>query len=403
MNVPLNDYLGSNLTRPLPTAVMTDLASVFASARANGIKIVLRFQYNQGATYNATNGTSLDPDSTKAAMLQHIDQVAPTLQDNADVLAVMEAGFIGEWGEWHDSGTSGLIPKRDVWLADPVNASSTREVMNALLAAVPSNRMVQMRCPHPEGRPVLHGRHPDEPCGGVHREREGARRPPQRLLSFLLQRRVDLSGRSGLDRAVEVLRRTGHAVHSLRRRDLRPGPAQQLLGRGAREPQAAPQLAEPRVLQGRVHHMEVPGLQDTISRGMSYRLAMTTAVLLGAGLHRDAAGGLLVATLRNDGFASMYNARPVFLVLSSGAHRYPFQLDADPRWWQPGQTYTLSASLPMSWGSPRGPTPWRCGCPMRRRPSRSPPRVLGAVRERQVLGSGQRLERRGQRRRFPVS
>jgi hypothetical protein len=34
---------------------------------------------------------------------QHIDQVAPVLVQNKDLIFAIEAGFIGTWGEWHDS------------------------------------------------------------------------------------------------------------------------------------------------------------------------------------------------------------------------------------------------------------------------------------------------------------
>src|SRR5580658_10134991 len=36
----------------------------------------------------------------------HIDQLAPILLKNKDLVFSLEAGFIGTWGEWHDS-TSG--------------------------------------------------------------------------------------------------------------------------------------------------------------------------------------------------------------------------------------------------------------------------------------------------------
>lgn len=48
----------------------------------------------------------------------------------------MQAGFIGAWGEWHSS-TNGLD-----------NAEDRRDILLAILGALPASRMVQIRTPH---------------------------------------------------------------------------------------------------------------------------------------------------------------------------------------------------------------------------------------------------------------
>ncbi|HEY9827055.1 MAG TPA: DUF4832 domain-containing protein, partial [Stenomitos sp.] len=54
---------------------------------------------------------------------------------NADVIAVLQAGFIGAWGEWHSSA-NGLDSR-----------ANRAKILKALLAALPQNRMVQIRTP----------------------------------------------------------------------------------------------------------------------------------------------------------------------------------------------------------------------------------------------------------------
>jgi Domain of unknown function (DUF4832)/Domain of unknown function (DUF4874) len=111
--------------RPLDGELLVQLAGGFSAARANGIKVILRFTYN--AAYQA--------DASKAQILQHIAQLAPLLQANSDVIAVLQAGFIGAWGEWHHS-TNGLD-----------NNADRADILNALLKVLPANRSVQVRRP----------------------------------------------------------------------------------------------------------------------------------------------------------------------------------------------------------------------------------------------------------------
>lgn len=111
----------------LPQSLLDDLDAGFAAARTAGVKIVLRFSYNFGP-----------PDADDAPLanvLRHLEQLTPVLERNADVIAVLQAGFIGRWGEWHQS-TNGLTSNENKWI-----------ITNALLAALPAERMVQIRAP----------------------------------------------------------------------------------------------------------------------------------------------------------------------------------------------------------------------------------------------------------------
>lgn len=121
MYVRLDDYRNG----PIPQSQLDALDEVFANARAGGIKLIPRFSYNFGSA----------PDASVERIEQHIEQLTPTLRANADVIAVLQAGFIGAWGEWHSS-TNGLT-----------NEADRARVRNALLDALPDNRMAQFRYP----------------------------------------------------------------------------------------------------------------------------------------------------------------------------------------------------------------------------------------------------------------
>src|SRR5688572_12861745 len=122
LNIRLDDWRESDI----PQDVLDSLDMNFADIRDADLKAIIRFSYNEGPYPDS------EPDASKAQILRHIEQLTPLLQNNADVIAWAEAGFIGAWGEWHTS-TNGLD-----------NITDKREILDALLAAIP-NRYVQVR------------------------------------------------------------------------------------------------------------------------------------------------------------------------------------------------------------------------------------------------------------------
>ena len=127
-----------------PTLDPTWLAKVdadFSTARKAGISVVVRFAYVQGGDwpYSPPYG-----DASLDVVLAHIDQLGPLLRANADVIATVQAGFIGLWGEWYYT---------DHFVADPANPGVVTEadwqkraaVVHALLDELPDDRTIQVR------------------------------------------------------------------------------------------------------------------------------------------------------------------------------------------------------------------------------------------------------------------
>jgi hypothetical protein len=95
--------------------------------------MILRFAY--------TTSTTGD-DAPLSRVQSHLDQLAPYLSSNKDVIAVMQAGFIGAWGEWYytqNFGNAGTVTSTD-W-------ANRKAVTDKLLSVVPSTRMIQLRTP----------------------------------------------------------------------------------------------------------------------------------------------------------------------------------------------------------------------------------------------------------------
>jgi Domain of unknown function (DUF4832)/Domain of unknown function (DUF4874) len=101
--------------------------------RDYGMKMVIRFSY----TFNESSSSYADAPMSR--ILSHVEQLRPIFQRNADVIAYLEAGFIGRWGEWNKS-TNGLGDE-----TNPQNTSAQSQLVNALLDALPEERMVTLR------------------------------------------------------------------------------------------------------------------------------------------------------------------------------------------------------------------------------------------------------------------
>ena len=73
--------------------------------RQAGLKVILRFTYNWPCLDPDASGCEggRDHDAPIGVILQHMRQLAPTIQKNRDVIKTLQAGFIGRWGEWHNS------------------------------------------------------------------------------------------------------------------------------------------------------------------------------------------------------------------------------------------------------------------------------------------------------------
>lgn len=75
-------------------ANLTQLNTNLAAARTNGVKMILRFAYCYSGDCSASQSMS--------QFTLHAGQLKPYLAANQDVIHVVQAGFLGTWGEWAD-------------------------------------------------------------------------------------------------------------------------------------------------------------------------------------------------------------------------------------------------------------------------------------------------------------
>ncbi len=135
----LGIYLDSFMSSPISSSFLGQLNNDFSTLRQNGFKVILRFAYND--TYQGPPYLDSPP---KTLILQHIQQLTSFLQQNNDIISVLQAGFIGTWGEEAYSdyfGTDWPVPLT----VDNIN--DRKDLYNALLNALTENRKISSRTP----------------------------------------------------------------------------------------------------------------------------------------------------------------------------------------------------------------------------------------------------------------
>jgi hypothetical protein len=85
------------VTGPLSVSMLKDIQTRIAAFAGTGIRLMVRFTYNFGPIGPGAMDVPIN------VISEHIDQVAPILLQNKDLIFALEVGFIGTWGEWHDS------------------------------------------------------------------------------------------------------------------------------------------------------------------------------------------------------------------------------------------------------------------------------------------------------------
>ena len=121
-------YLDEFNNQPISEEKLKILQNSFDNLRKHGLKALLRFAYEKNM--NRTGGPTVQQ------ILEHLDQLTPLFRKNADVIYVLEATFIGAWGEWHAS--THYIEEDHKALA---------AIIAKELEVLPVGRMIQVRIP----------------------------------------------------------------------------------------------------------------------------------------------------------------------------------------------------------------------------------------------------------------
>ncbi len=285
--------------------------------REQGFKIVLRFAY----TFNEPEPHL---DAPLDVVLSHIDQLAPILQQNADVIALMEGGFIGRWGEWHTS-SNGLA-----------NPDDMRIILFKLLDALPKTRTVAIR--YQQAKKDIYGT--DEPIGPAQAYDQSNRSRTGHHNDCFVADVDDWGTYWPIDE--ESLNAQKDYLNQENKYLPQEGETCNCNPPGSDCPKALEELERMRwsalnkdfiacVLDSWVDQ----GCYNEVAKRLGYRFRLVRSEIPKS-VPVDSTLSVSF-TIQNDGYATPYNARDLELILRSKTDNtiHSFKINADPRRWLP--------------------------------------------------------------------
>ncbi len=122
------------VTGKLPQTYLDQLQAEADLVRKKGMKVFYRFAYNWNHSISRA-----DADEENAKI--HLDQLKPFFTNNKDIIAWLEMGFIGNWGEMHTSFIGHNVPQT-VGLTQ-----SGKNIVLKVLEVLPKDRFLCVRYP----------------------------------------------------------------------------------------------------------------------------------------------------------------------------------------------------------------------------------------------------------------
>ena len=320
----LTDYMESDID----DAYLAKIREYFTNLREGGGKAIVRFAYKQSENDRPW-------DATEEWVLRHIEQVAPILQENDDVLLAFQAGFVGVWGEWYYTTNFNMNPSSDA------SFEPRRHVLEALLDAVPKNRQIQLRTPefkfrllkttladtitrataHSESDIARVGGHND--CFLASSNDTGTYRGKDDRELWKADTRYTIMG--GESCGTSSYCKCDNAVKELEDYHWTYLNSQ--------------------------YHTSVLGMwrsgdcYDEISRRLGYRLSIDKAFITPS--IQSGAESRLVLKILNEGFSAPQNPRSAELIITDASGRKTVvPLEDDPRTWFAGTTSTMDITVP---------------------------------------------------------
>ncbi len=311
--VHTNFRLDAFRSSSISSTMLNTMQNALSSARNQGVKLVIRFMYNAGPW------PSCNPDATESWIHTHLGQVKPILEANQDVIAAFDAGFVGCWGEWHTS-TNNLTEV----------ATKTR-IIKDILAHFPASKQVQMRTPahikdvwpsltEAERKRIGH----NNDCFLASEDDEGTYENISVDKAYIAALGTDsvvggetcaVSSRTNCSTALAEMQQL-HWTH---------------INEGF----------EAKVIQG----WKDGGCFTTMKKNLGYRLGLVSASYTDIAVPNEPFQ--ISFDIKNYGYASMFNSRPVIVVIYNTTNVYGFPLSVDPRSWKSNTTSTVNQTFIM--------------------------------------------------------
>jgi hypothetical protein len=354
-------YLDVVINSPISSNYLVAIQADFDSIRAQGDKAIVRFAYGK-------NRKRPFSEPTKAQILAHIAQLKPVLKKNCDVIAVLQQGLIGAWGEGYY--TDNFYTNGQATAQNWVDRS---EVLSALLAALPVERMVQVRTPQMKQKFVY----------GPNAPMNSAPLDPTQAFNGSNNSRIGFHNDCYLSSDTDYGTFAGYDLNA----KTTPQDSANLRNYLAQETRFAPMGGETCATNAptddcacaggnadtdmafshysflnerynvKVNNLwPAHGCIEDIKRQLGYRFELISGIF-----RTEAQPGQvipIILTFQNVGYASPYNPRGIELILRNAAtgQRFFAELsrDTDVRRWLPGSNCVLKAELSLPANIPMG-------------------------------------------------
>ena len=326
-------------TATLPDAVLTGFDEDMQVLRNKGMKAIIRFSYADRDENDTAEDAPFD------IVQSHLNQYKSHWQANADVIFCFQAGIIGAWGEWYYTNHYGNH--------GTTTTAARRQVVDALLDAVPADRCIQLRTPlfktsymgsttplnaseawqnTPKARL---GHHNDAFL--YHADNMGTYTDTATQKPYLAQETlyVPIGGESDITSSSQARTEASHDA---------------TVAEMSRLHWTFIQSGYSTVVTDMWRNN---GTFDELNRNMGYRYQLVSATLPDQAVAGTPAAVSL--RIRNVGYAPLYNERPAYIVLKNGSRTYPIRLQSDPRSWLPnGVVSTVSEQITIPADIPNG-------------------------------------------------
>ncbi len=317
--------------KQLPNGFITMFNNDMQKIRTNGMKCILRFAYDKDTDEDGDEDYNDFEDASPATWETHLAQLKPYLQANADVIYVVQAGFLGVWGEWYYSSLG---------TGDEVEWSVRQNLIDQLLDAVPANRYVQLRTPlfkkkylgnnNPLTSAVAYhgsdqarlGHHNDAFLNGE--KNQGTYEDRTEDMKYIAQEclYVPIGGETNLDDGESSTYDTW-CKGSIAEKEMA---------------QLHYSYLNHSYSQYVTNQWKAEGSYARMSKQLGYRFELESATL-----PNEATAGTpmnVQLNIKNVGYAPLYNERYAYIVLKNSTNTYSIPLSSDPRTWAPNNATT---------------------------------------------------------------
>ena len=348
-------------SQDIPQSYLDIMEDDLNFVREQGMKIIPRFTYSWDRASIPSGGLN---DTNKEWTLRHIDTVMPVLAQHADIIAFVEMGFVGLWGEWWGSDNGWTTDPADYGACSsvqhyvdvfPNRQSDREEIINRVLEILPDNLKITLRYPrdkratfrdnatgtdclpltaseaHTALRKARVGFHNDSVFKGDEDEQNTFFYCDDNNADFV-QSQIDWQHQDAL-----FVPQGGET----------PCPYDPVYGNCNN---AMLRLAERRfdVLNGSwcpetIEAWKEGGCYDEIAAKLGYRIRLISAMITPT-IVKPGSNFHLQIELINDGYGKIYNKRDFEVVLkhkASGTEHFIPVTDHDPRFWLPGEIQNM--------------------------------------------------------------